>query len=114
MPYNSLDLYNHSLLLGPAERADIILDFTGYQGKKLILYNDANSPFPDGDPVVPGIPGFGPDASEILLLQVVPPTGEADLPLTITTATNLRPGNDPLIYPPQNGKILPGKAADIE
>ena len=34
----------HSLLLAPAERADVIVDFSKYAGKTLILYNDAPRP----------------------------------------------------------------------
>ncbi len=37
-----------SLLTAPAERFDIIIDFKGFEGKKLILYNDAPAPFPMG------------------------------------------------------------------
>jgi len=46
--------YPHSgynLHLGPAERADIIIDFSGVPaGSKLILYNDAPAPEPGFDP----------------------------------------------------------------
>jgi spore coat protein A, manganese oxidase len=39
-----------NLLLAPAERAYIIIDFSGCQpGDKLILYNDAPAPFPGGE-----------------------------------------------------------------
>ncbi|HBT83584.1 MAG TPA: hypothetical protein DEB35_09360, partial [Desulfuromonas sp.] len=34
------------LALGPAERADVIVDFTNYAGKTLILYNDAPAAWP--------------------------------------------------------------------
>ena len=33
------------MLLAPAERADVIIDFTGLQNKKFILFNDAATPF---------------------------------------------------------------------
>ena len=36
----------HSLLLAPAERADVIVDFSGFRGQTLILYNDAPAAFP--------------------------------------------------------------------
>ena len=36
----------HSLLLGPAERADVIVDFSKFAGKTLIMYNDAPAAFP--------------------------------------------------------------------
>ena len=39
-----------TVLLGPAERADVIVDFSAYAGKTLILYNDAPAPFPAIDP----------------------------------------------------------------
>ena len=41
----------YTLLLAPAERADIIVDFTDVPfGSTLILYSDSPSPFPGGDP----------------------------------------------------------------
>jgi FtsP/CotA-like multicopper oxidase with cupredoxin domain len=39
-----------TLFLGPAERADIIVDLTNFAGKTLILYNDAPTAFPALDP----------------------------------------------------------------
>jgi spore coat protein A len=38
-----------NLLLAPAERADILIDFTGLNGKSFILYSDTPAPFPGGD-----------------------------------------------------------------
>ncbi|HYK72865.1 MAG TPA: multicopper oxidase [Pseudoneobacillus sp.] len=37
------------LILAPAERADIIIDFSEHKGQNMILTNDAPSPFPNGD-----------------------------------------------------------------
>jgi spore coat protein A len=34
------------LLLGPAERADVVIDFSSLEGKTVTLSNDARSPFP--------------------------------------------------------------------
>ena len=48
------------ILLAPAERADVIVDFTGLQGTTFTLTNDAPTPFPDGDP---------PDANTGLIMQ---------------------------------------------
>lgn len=42
-----------NLLLGPAERADVIVDFSQFAGQTLTMLNDANSPYPGGDPVDP-------------------------------------------------------------
>ncbi len=39
-----------TLMLGPAERADVIVDFSAFAGKTLILYNDAPAPWPALDP----------------------------------------------------------------
>lgn len=45
------------LFLAPSERADVIIDFTGLQGRSFTLTNDAVFPFPSGgapDPAVDG------------------------------------------------------------
>jgi spore coat protein A len=39
-----------SVLIAPAERADLIVDFTGMSGN-VTLSNDAHQPFPDGDDI---------------------------------------------------------------
>lgn len=92
-----LNVENKSLFLGPAERADVIVDFSGYtSGTKLILYNDAPAPVPafdtrtdyyTGDPdqrdtggASPTLPGYGPNTRTVLQFQV---SG------TSTTAFNL-------------------------
>ena len=49
-PSTSATSIGHGLLLGPAERADVIVDFSAYAGKTLILYNDAPAAFPALDP----------------------------------------------------------------
>ncbi len=47
--YFSFGLVNQkSLFLGSAERADVIVDFSAYAGKTLILYNDSPAPVPAG------------------------------------------------------------------
>ena len=38
------------IMLAPAERADVIIDFTNLEGKNMIMTNDAPAPFPTGDP----------------------------------------------------------------
>ena len=46
-----LNVSTHTLYLGPAERADVIIDFSQVpSGSKLILYNDAPAPVPAFDP----------------------------------------------------------------
>lgn len=87
----------YNLLMAPAERADVIIDFSHVPvGAKLILYNDAPAPFPGGDtrndyftnspdqtliggaPSTP--PGFGPNTRTLLQFVVVPRVGPADPP----------------------------------
>lgn len=86
-----------NLLLSPAERADIVVDFTNVPvGSKLILYNDAPAPFPGGDirndyytgapsqVAMGGAPtplaGFGPNTRTLMQFQVVARTSPADPP----------------------------------
>lgn len=44
--FNVGNVNDGSLIMGPAERADVIVDFSQYAGKTLILYNDAPAAFP--------------------------------------------------------------------
>ena len=44
--FNAGNINTHALLLGPAERADLVVDFSKYAGRTLILYNDAPAAFP--------------------------------------------------------------------
>lgn len=46
------------LLIAPGERADVLIDFQKFDiGEMIILTNDANSPFPNGDPPDPDTVG---------------------------------------------------------
>jgi len=109
-----------NLITAPAERWDLIVDFSGFANQSVILYTDAPAPFPMGDPRndyfagnangVTTKPGFGPDTRIIMKFNVVPATGVADGPLAITGA-DLRKGLDPFLVPPgisvQNGAVIP-------
>lgn len=47
-----------TLLIAPAERADILIDFSGIKpGTSIILMNDANAPYPTGDTPDPNTTG---------------------------------------------------------
>ncbi len=50
--FNVGNINGGSLILGPAERADVIVDFSDpkYYGKTLILYNDGSAPWPAWNP----------------------------------------------------------------
>jgi spore coat protein A len=95
-----------SLITAPAERWDIIVDFSGFEGKKFILYNDAPAPFPGGDDVNNyQNANVGPDSRTIMRFDVgTTITGQADKPLQINTNTNLaldkKSGNDNFLVPP--------------
>jgi spore coat protein A, manganese oxidase len=72
----------YTLLLAPAERADVLIDFSGCNvGSKLILYNDAPSPFPGGEPPISG-PGAGPDTQTLMQFRVISRQGLPD-PLSL-------------------------------
>lgn len=46
----------NSILLGPGMRSEILVNFTGITaGHRILMKNDANAPFPNGDPVVAGL-----------------------------------------------------------
>ncbi len=47
----------NDIFLAPAERADVIVDFSNYAGQTLTMVNNANTPSPDGDPVDPNTNG---------------------------------------------------------
>jgi FtsP/CotA-like multicopper oxidase with cupredoxin domain len=84
-----LNVQDKSLFLGPAERADVVVDFSAFAGQTLILYNDAPAPVPafdsrldyyTGDPdqtstggAAPTLAGFGPNTRTIM--QVVVASG---------------------------------------
>lgn len=84
--FNAGNIDQHSLLLGTAERADVIVDFSQYAGKTLILYNDAPAPFPASDTrydyytnnedltaeggAPQTQPGFGPNIRTIMQIKV--------------------------------------------
>ena len=87
-----LNVQEHTLYMGPAERADIIIDFSAFAGKTLILYNDAPAPVPAFDPrtdyytldedqtstggAPQTLPGFGPNTRT--MMQIVVGASTAD------------------------------------
>ena len=93
-----------SLFLAPAQRADVILDLSQYKpGDRLIVYNDAPGPLPNGwpfndlytnDPDMTAIggprtspPGFGPNNRTIMQIRITGPSQEPNLDYT-TSVTN--------------------------
>lgn len=107
-----------NLLLAPAERADIVIDFNGVPaGTSFILYNDAPAPFPGGDKINDYVtgdsdrppfgenpatqPGYGPNTRT--LLKIVVTAGSGDGVNTVSwlgsmntqLKTNFLTGNQP-------------------
>ena len=74
------------MIIGPAERVDVIVDFAQFANKTLILYNDAPAPWPAIDPhydyftgapdqrAIGGadttLPGFGPNTRTVMQIVV--------------------------------------------
>lgn len=107
-----------NLLLAPAERADVVIDFNGVPaGSSFILYNDAPAPFPGGEPrndyftgdgdqtASGGAPntrlGFGPNTRTILKITVASGIGDTVSTnnwlsdINVKLRTNFLSGNQP-------------------
>jgi spore coat protein A len=105
------------LLLAPAERSDLIVDFTEMAGSVLILYNDAPAPFDPlgmgGDPGADYYPGsgnaasggstFGPNTRTLLQIRVKAATGSVP---TITLPDQFTP-TDPFLIEQTPGVPTP-------
>ena len=61
----------NELLMAPAERADIIVDFSAFAGKNVLLFNDASTPFSNTNSTVGAIP-------EVMLFSVTTPLNGTD------------------------------------
>lgn len=129
--FNAGIVNSGSVILGPAERADVIVDFSKYAGKTLILYNDAPAAFPAPDPrydYYTGMPdmtdtgghfpteaGYGPNTRTIMQIKVADaaPAPEFDLEAlnaawesTGTEDGVFKQAQDPIIV--AQGEIKPG------
>jgi FtsP/CotA-like multicopper oxidase with cupredoxin domain len=119
----ALNVSEHSLLLGPGERADVIVDFSSAPpGSKIILYNDCPAPMPTfdtrydyytGDPdrtAAGGAPstrpGYGPNTRTLLQFQVV---GTAQPPFDLAALRAWLPQAYGVSQPPP---IVPQPAYD--
>jgi len=95
------------LLLGPSERADLIIDFSNLAGHRLILTNDGIFPFPSGGPPDPNLDG------QIMRFRVVNPLSSRDNTFDPASGGSLRGGSGqpPAIVRlvnPANGTVAPG------
>jgi len=104
------------LLMAPAERADLIVDFRDVPvGSNLILYSDAPAPYPMGDarndyfPGNPSTPsskvGFGPNTRTLLQVRVRARVGAANPPISLPAT--LTPTDPFLVHQ------VPGKPTKI-
>jgi FtsP/CotA-like multicopper oxidase with cupredoxin domain len=119
-----LNVKEHNLFLGCAERADVIIDFSAFAGKTLILYNDSPAPVPAADPrldyytgnpdftgtggTTTTLPGYGPNIRTIMQIRVANTTPAPAFNLTAledafkSTATSqgvFARGQDPILVP---------------
>jgi spore coat protein A, manganese oxidase len=121
-----------NLLLAPAERADVVIDFNGVRaGSRFILYADAPAPFPCGDSrndyftgdpdqtASGGAPttqaGFGPNTRTLIKIVVTQGTGDSTSTRTWLKNLNGRlkgnflSGNQPgLLYSRSSDPSVPG------
>ena len=75
--------------LAPAERGDIIIDFAGQAGRTFIMTNDAEGPFPSGDPPDPNTAG------QIMQFRVNLPLSSPDT--SFNPASPQRPLRTPMV-----------------
>ena len=112
-----LNVADHALFLGPADRADVIIDFSAFAGKTLILYNDAPAPVPAFDPRIdyytgdpdqtstggapPTLPGYGPNTRTIMQVRVSAGTPVPFNPALLNAAlpAAFNTSQDPIIVP---------------
>lgn len=106
------------LLLAPAERADLIVDFRDVPaGAVLLLYSDAPAPFPDGgagDDYHPGnpktpesTPGFTPNTRTLLQVRVQARTGAADAAIQLPAGNLQNPLDGPFLVAQAPGVPTP-------
>lgn len=103
------------LLMAPAERADLIVDFSLVPaGSTLILYSDAPAPFPKGsalndyypqNPKTPtSVPGSTPNTRTLLQIRVKARVGAANPPISLPATFT---PTDPFLIPQVAGVPTP-------
>lgn len=117
---NVFNVNTPSLQLAPAERADLVIDFSAYAGQTLLVYNDSGAPVPAGDPrndTFTGVgdqsdaggaedtkPGFGPNIRTMMQIKVKALTPAAPLDVaalnTAVTSAYLATQEKPVVAQP--------------
>jgi FtsP/CotA-like multicopper oxidase with cupredoxin domain len=116
----------HALLLAPAERADVIVDFSRYAGKTLILYNDAPAAFParsagydyytGGPDLSPAgapttLPGYGPNTRTIMQVKIAATTPAPTFNLTALNNAFKHHADGSGVFESSQHPIIVGQAA---
>jgi FtsP/CotA-like multicopper oxidase with cupredoxin domain len=129
--FNAGNVDEHSLLLGPAERAEVIVDFSAYAGQTLILYNDSPAAFPARDPrydyytgdadltstggAPSTLPGYGPNTRTVMQIKVAkttPAPAYNVAPLQAAFAHHLDGGGNPAgVFESSQHPIIVGQGA---
>lgn len=127
--FGNVDL--HSLLLAPAERADVIVDFSEYEGQTLIVYNDAPAAFPARDARLDyytGAPdltdtgghsgpqvGYGPNTRTIMQIRIKSAAEVTPVPFDLPkleAAFDSTDGTDGVFKTSQHPVIIPDSRYD--
>ncbi|MGW5238243.1 multicopper oxidase domain-containing protein [Monashia sp. NPDC004114] len=116
----------HSLLLAPAERADVVVDFSKFAGKTLILYNDAPAAFParvpsydyytggpdlspTGAPTV--LPGYGPNTRTVMQVKIAAATPAKAFNVTALANAFKHQANGSGVFESGQHPVIVGQAA---
>ncbi len=129
--FNAGNVDQHSLLLAPAERADVVVDFSAYAGQTLILYNDGPAAFPARDPrydyytgnadlrdtggAPSTLPGYGPNTRTVMQIKVRNTTPAAPFDLAALNAAFAHHpdanGNPAGVFESSQNPIIVGQGA---
>jgi FtsP/CotA-like multicopper oxidase with cupredoxin domain len=124
--FNVGNVNDGTLIMGPAERADVIIDFSAYAGQTLILYNDAPAAFPAFVPTndyytdspdltaVGGYPGTkagtGPNTRTIMQINVAAGAGTPFNETALFNAFASSPGT-PGVFQQSQHPVIVGQSA---
>jgi FtsP/CotA-like multicopper oxidase with cupredoxin domain len=102
-----------ALTIGPGERYDVIIDFSDVPPNTMFtLMNNANAPFPDGDPVLPGftdrIMQFVVNGTMVSASGSGTGTDKSDIP------ANVRPLNPMIKLTDFEGSLAAGVVPDVK
>jgi FtsP/CotA-like multicopper oxidase with cupredoxin domain len=124
-----LNVFTHGLTLGPAERADVVVDFGSVPtGSVLIVYNDGPAPVPAFDPrsdyytgdpdqtstggAPTTIPGYGPNTRTLMQINV---SGNPNntTPFSLPALANATTGLPSIFAATQDTPIVPEPAYPV-